>query len=201
LSSHCDGSTWADFYYGVPITRPTAASNWTTVNGGTLSDNGGTLKYTKSTSGLGVNLKAISGSDFIIGLVPIAVFSDNVGGIHECGIYLTSGTTAGTHAAHGLNITLSDSGTPQTRYLRRSYTPINGTITDEGLTESAAFSLRPIWMRLVISGSNSLAYIGDGSDWTLIHTDAIGFTPTHWGFGCDPRGTDPVVIRIVSVTP
>jgi hypothetical protein len=201
LTSICDGSSWTDYYYGIPITRPPVASSFTVVNGGTLADAGGTITLNKAVTGLGVALLALPDTaaswDIKMAFNPSAM-PGLTGTSNECGLWITNGVTAGTHNAHGIVIGGLNTSTPL--YLRRSYTPINGSIVNEGLTASAAFMGRPTWLRLTRSAGNVTAYAGDGEMWVILQVDAPGFTATHYGFGCDPRASSEATARLISLS-
>lgn len=203
LFSHYDGSSWADFYKSAPITRPGVASGWTVVNGGTLADAGGTLTFLKTNTGLSVAVKAITNGaanwDLRLAMDAWGVWA---GVQHECGLYVTDGTVAGTSIAEGFVISGATGGSPQVSYRLRLYNPINGALADQGLSGAmSSYMSMPRWLRLVRTGApanNYAAYVGDGVDWTQIVTGSTTFTATHWGLGCDPQGSTTVKVRLVS---
>lgn len=205
LFSHYDGSSWADYYKAAPITRPGVASGWTVVNGGTLADAGGTLTFLKTNSGLSVAVKAITNGssnwDLRMALDAWGVWS---GATHECGLYVTDGTVAGTSIAEGIVFSGATGGSPQDSYRLRLYSPINGTLADEGLSGAmTSMSSLPRWLRMVRTGApsnNYTVYIGDGADWVQLVTGSTSFTATHWGVGCDPRGSTTTKVRFVSAS-
>ena len=198
LVSQCDGLAWSDYYLFVPIARPTAASNFTVVNGGTLTDTTGIVTFVKNTNGVGAALLPIP--------TPSATWEVRLGftasawsNTHECGIAVTNGVNAGSSTLRSLVISAGTSGSAG--YFARSYSPMNGALADNGLSAGAAIRMSPLaWMRVTRDGTNTLSYyIGEDGAWTLVKTVAFGSQPTHYGVACDPRGSDPVTMRVWSL--
>jgi hypothetical protein len=203
LSSVCNGTSWSNFFADSLVTLPTAATNWTAVNSPTVTDSGGFVSVSKSTTGLGVALLAFADTGASWD-VRMAISAANMTTIpatfSECGLWVSNGTTAGTHNAWGVVIAQTQAANPSVSYLLRSYSPINGSIANEGSVWSADTAGRPIWFRITRSAGNLTAYVGDGVTWNTLQTDANGFTATHYGAGCDPRGSNKAEIKVVSVT-
>lgn len=200
LFSHCNGTSWQDFYQGTPITRTTvAAASWNAVNSPTVADGNGFVVLSKATTGLGLALVTQADTAWTVTagfLIPMA-FTDG----HECGIYATTGITAATHLASGLQIGTSAAGA---KIYTRAYNPINGAIGNAGAALgpiSLPMTGGVVWLRIGRSGATFTYYYGDGPDgkWnTLGSGDALlAGTPTHLGFGCDPRSSVPVSAKLI----
>lgn len=203
MFAQCNGSSWQWFTVSQPITLPAAAASWTVVNGGTLADSVGTLTFSKTTTGLGVALKALADTAAWDIQVAIGVVVHGIGtsgtNFPECGLYVTNGTVAGTSNARGVVLGV-DTSVRSPYFITRAYLPINGSVAADGGQQVAAMAKQGYvyWYRGVRNGSNVDWYLGDGQSWQLIDAQALGFTATHFGIGCDPRGTDPVTVRLVS---
>lgn len=214
LSSQCDGTSYADFAFGsIPITRPPSAASFTTVNGGTLADNGGLLTLDKSTPGLGVSLIAIpagSGAGQASGTWTLtAAFTGiQTGGssFPECGIWLTNGTTAGISGAKGFVVeTDTINNNDRAPIFERVYFPISGTLAGGSIASpSNGVKSSPLqWFRAqrANAGTNDITWsVGDGVSWLSIGTEDFGSAVSHYGFGCDPRGTNTATIKVWHLT-
>lgn len=195
LISQCNGTSWLDTVGGFAVTVPPASGSFTTVNGGTLSQSGAGLLYQKNTSGLGVNLVALanpSGSWDVQLAMRLLTFFPNA----ECGLWLTTGTTAGTDSAFGLAVSITGNGA---QFFQRNYVPINGSIGDTGaLAFPYATGGSPGFLRLTRSGTTITSYWGDGTTWQALGT-FTALAITHYGFGCDPRSTTNAPVKVYSL--
>lgn len=202
LSSQCNGTSWADFFANVPITRPVAAASWTSVNSPTIADGGGFPNLSKGATGLGLGLVSVSDIAWTATATFIMTLTATT---QECGIFATTGTTAGTHVASG--ITIRRSATEAPFLSSRVYNPINAACcTSAGLALDAP-SIQPtaggtITLRIARSGSNYTYYVCDGPGGTCTSMGSgahnLGGTPTHVGFGCDPRGSTNLNMKLIS---
>lgn len=203
LSSICSGSAWTDYFANAKVTLPPAATSFTNVIS-SVSSSAGAVLLTRAATGLGVSLLAIPDTgaswDIKMALSPHGMWAGNATSFAECGLWITNGTQAATSNASGFVIGVNYTSNPQVLILRRSYSPINGSITDAGLVGMSSFASRPVWLRVTRSAGNVTAYVGDGVNWVAVQTIAPGFTATHYGIGCDPRGSDQVDVRVVGLT-
>ncbi len=202
VTRQCNGTTYQDFMNDEPITVPGAASGWTAVNSPTLTDAGGAILFSKSTDTLGLGLKVTGGAtDFQVKFKMISANGTAVAS--ECGLWITDGTTAGTSVAHGVTIGEYDSGTIAQYFgiNQRSYSPINGSITGFGSGSANAPQISDTFtLRItVVGGTAFTTYTGDGHNWSQVGTGTVSGI-THYGFGCDPRGANPTVMKVFSMS-
>ncbi len=202
VTRQCNGTSYQDFWNSAPITVPGAAAGWTALNSPTAVDSGGAILLTKATTGLGIIVKAITATtDFRI---KFAILDASPGGSdHECGLWVTDGTTVGTNSAYGSVVVIHDSGSisQYNDVLSRTYQPINGSIGAFGsITGIAPNIQRSFTLRIVVSGMSFTSYTGDGQDWVQLDTGTMTFPATNYGFGCDPRASTSAVMKIYSIT-
>jgi hypothetical protein len=200
------GTTWT----GPTLIAPTAAGTWTPINGITVgSGSQNTITLSKATAGAGFALKALPAGvyDIIAGVTSITFgnVTSGISALPTFGLFVTNGTTPGTHQADGVaafayNVSGADAG-----ILTRRYNPLNSlaptAITAYYQVGDGLGVGKIQWFRITGNASSYSLYTGDGFGWELIHSQAL--TCTHFGFGLDPTGgiaTTPStqIVRIVS---
>jgi hypothetical protein len=189
LSAQCNGSAWQWYANGDQVTIPGAAATYTVTNSAVVTDSNGSVTVSAAT-GTDSNLRSGLISTSGTSTYTIGYKTNNYDGssLAACGLVLSNGT-----ARSSKYMLWGDAGAGPSEYFYNAGYAAGVTSSFTSTASPYTLNLGWIrWRRAVTNGTTINYYTSaDGQNWVAdshSNTVASTFTPTFYGFGCDPRG-------------